>query len=441
MSQGALPHTPQPNIDPVFHPLIAILRFLIFAAIGYFSLTYFLAPESSSAGLETTRLASMSEPFDPSVDLISQLKQRTANRIDNSRGSDDTSTKRQSSRAFTRETFVPSRPKLNGGRLPTQAIAPAETTDSISVLTTNIEKAIQHIGLAEANWRKTILPLQRNQRGKRIAHKPQFVTAYYEHLERIGKLQSDVSELKQELATILKPRNYHSRIPALKRFQARLDAMQLAYDRSTTHIHRLVSSSKIQPLESGPTLKESYETIAKKEAIDLANSLAKARADVINEYRSRVVSAERAAQVAVQQKTIARINLERTKHLLQEQRLEDEKQNAIYVDKCKSRHVQSLLLPFVSPGHRQPDGGSTPDARGISLSILLSSGALESSIEGMKKLVMIAAQSRDRHRPRWHLDPTLIQSYSMSQLERIKEAQNLLSTLGPTLVELGMLSE
>ncbi len=50
----------------------------------------------------------------------------------------------------------------------------------------------------------------------------------------------------------------------------------------------------------------------------------------------------------------------------------------------------------------------------------------------------IAWTSKDKVRPRWKLNPTLFSRHP-DQIEKVKQAQDLLIELGPALVEMGQL--
>lgn len=126
--------------------------------------------------------------------------------------------------------------------------------------------------------------------------------------------------------------------------------------------------------------------------------------------------------------------------------LEDaEKQKRIA--QCQSAEVQTLLAPFITPGYWQPATTKDQqvfDRRPMSLSKIQSTGALVDKTNGsLFKLWKIAHEPDDTERPRWEkLHPAQVRTFAknLPLIERSAKAQDLLSTLGPTLIELGMLS-
>lgn len=128
-----------------------------------------------------------------------------------------------------------------------------------------------------------------------------------------------------------------------------------------------------------------------------------------------------------------------------------EAQKRELVDRCKSEEVQTRLAPFITPGYYQPARSAemTVDKMPMSLSKLRAFGALSNTPEGYKKLIIVGSYSKDKVRPRWGFDYALVQSRSAKdiigqlrpdQMDGLKTVQGYLNELGPTLVELGMLS-
>jgi hypothetical protein len=116
--------------------------------------------------------------------------------------------------------------------------------------------------------------------------------------------------------------------------------------------------------------------------------------------------------------------------------------------KAMQPDVQQKLAPFLAKGTWQPRAGSrageavTP-AGPMSFSRLKSFGALNSSISGLDLLARAATIDQDKMRPRWSYHSTTRKKWheDPKALEDVQEAQALLIELGPTMVEMGLLSK
>jgi len=136
--------------------------------------------------------------------------------------------------------------------------------------------------------------------------------------------------------------------------------------------------------------------------------------------------------------------------------IREDAQRTELISKCNSPQVQRDLAPFLAEGTWQP-GDKGPNARlnmaPMSFSKIQADGALENSVKGVQCFLEIANancsrrgyytrnnQHYDIHRPKWgytrHWD-----KLTQDQLQEIQRIQAQLRELGPTLVELGMLSE
>jgi|GEM_PF-4586276 len=107
--------------------------------------------------------------------------------------------------------------------------------------------------------------------------------------------------------------------------------------------------------------------------------------------------------------------------------------------KCNDPHVQELLRPFTTLGYWQPAGSFSLDKVPVSFAKIREGKALNRDEQGLLALVAIAENRGDRLRPRWSMPPNP-RRMTAAQLEEAKEAQDNLNELGPTMVELGMLS-
>ena len=111
-----------------------------------------------------------------------------------------------------------------------------------------------------------------------------------------------------------------------------------------------------------------------------------------------------------------------------------------------SADVKTTLAPFLEYRNIQPrlSGASirfqnTLDSAPMSLSRLASMGALNDSIDGLKRLVAIGAD-RKLPEPKWHIH-TMPNNWSEDDREFLKKAQQMLRDHGQALADEGLLSQ
>jgi hypothetical protein len=107
------------------------------------------------------------------------------------------------------------------------------------------------------------------------------------------------------------------------------------------------------------------------------------------------------------------------------------------IEKAQRADIQNALASFLTPGNLQPKDKFTVEKQPISYSGLQAAGALQPDLPGILALQHIAVNPRDKIRPRMHkgrpkFEPEVFTLY--------KHTQDLLIELGPTLVDLGLLS-
>jgi hypothetical protein len=130
--------------------------------------------------------------------------------------------------------------------------------------------------------------------------------------------------------------------------------------------------------------------------------------------------------------------VEDTKAKVQAQQSMDEAQKIELRKKASDPDVQAKLAPFITPGYWRPKGISY-DKKPHSFTELQSSGALDPTTAGLRKLAMLATNPGDRLRPRWKFGPYWLNN--PEALEKVKEVQQLLIKLGPVLVEMQLLDQ
>ncbi len=107
---------------------------------------------------------------------------------------------------------------------------------------------------------------------------------------------------------------------------------------------------------------------------------------------------------------------------------------------ARSAEVQQLLAPFLADGYWQPgkrQGGF--DKGPVSFSAIGAGGALQPTVGGLRKLMQLGRDKKDKERPRWGY-PQRINKLSAEQRDELKRAQEYLIELGVVMVELGMLA-
>jgi hypothetical protein len=121
------------------------------------------------------------------------------------------------------------------------------------------------------------------------------------------------------------------------------------------------------------------------------------------------------------------------------------REKELLIERSRSTEVANLLAPFFHPRDVQPkmSGASlrlrkTLETKPMSLSALQAIGALDAGIDGLKRLAS-AGGDRELSDPKWsvHSQPG---NWSDGDKKMLQDAQRLLVELGPTLVEVGLLS-
>jgi hypothetical protein len=155
------------------------------------------------------------------------------------------------------------------------------------------------------------------------------------------------------------------------------------------------------------------------------------------EERRRKQAEENAAKEREWQEREAKLKLEETKTKVAVQDKADEARKIELRKKASDPAVKTKLAPFTTPGLvgiSQPTAGKKP----LSFSQLQASGALATTVHGQEKLVKIATDASDNLRPRLAVNKYFFRRHP-EEVQLVQETQELLSELGPTLVEMGQL--
>jgi hypothetical protein len=128
---------------------------------------------------------------------------------------------------------------------------------------------------------------------------------------------------------------------------------------------------------------------------------------------------------------------EDTKTHVAVQTAQDEARKVELRKKAADPAIRAKLAPFTTPGYAQINTLGS-DLKPLSYSGLQNCGALAPDVRGLTRLLTVASTSADKVRPRWKMNPQLFVRHP-DEIEKVKEAQQLLIDLGPVLVEMGLL--
>jgi len=147
---------------------------------------------------------------------------------------------------------------------------------------------------------------------------------------------------------------------------------------------------------------------------------------------------------AIERKKNEAVATQRAEDVNSQLRVDEIKKDAdrkLLVQRCHSPEVAGLLAPFLAKGYAQPPNlqEQQVDLVPVSFSRLKAFGALDPSLDGVSKLLLVGTHWLDKVRPRWPYNPNF-HVLKPNEIEDVKKAQALLRELGPTMVEEGMLA-
>lgn len=164
------------------------------------------------------------------------------------------------------------------------------------------------------------------------------------------------------------------------------------------------------------------------------------------EIEARRLQAEAEAREAEARRKLAELEAEKVKRDTESKlavtgTLNDVKRMELK-KKAEDPKVKAKLAPFITPGYLTARGGISTEKKPISYTELRSIGALEPSTSGFRRLIDVAFTIRDKARPRWSFHQKNRDSFLRypDDLEKVKEAQDLLIELGDVMVEMGLLA-
>ncbi len=166
--------------------------------------------------------------------------------------------------------------------------------------------------------------------------------------------------------------------------------------------------------------------------------------DQVEEADARAALDQLDRQIVHEQKLEAAERAREAK-LAEERRIQAQREAELLAE-VKSPEVQALLAPFLQDRDVQPrmSGASirfqkTFDSQPMSLAALHGIGALDESLQGLKRLALLGGH-RKLSPPKWsvHSQPG---NWSQEDREMLRRAQRMLRDYGPILVKAGKLSK
>jgi hypothetical protein len=262
-------------------------------------------------------------------------------------------------------------------------------------------------------------------------------TAYEPESELVVSAQKAVSVANQDLQKLAQARTFFASLiqeSKVKYTTATLSASSPTLEVALQQQAEADATKTRQTLADNTTeaKDQALQTLAKAEAqriIDEANrEAAKIRAE--SEEKKAALDRDILIKKADQQ-------TEEAKNKVAVATVEDEARKIELRKKAADPAIQAKLASFITPGYWQIRG-STLEKKPLSFTKLVNSGALASTPRGGSTMATIVSSSNDRVRPRWKINSGSYLHYP-DAIERIKEAQELLTELGPVLVEMKLL--
>ena len=336
--------------------------------------------------------------------------------------------------------------------------------------------SIEHV-LAELNKLKAdAAALKSNDDGKRVALHSQLVSqarAFYDTqiptlpaaeniITRLEAIRRIEQQILSKVGTAYEPEPELAAEAQKATLTSDQDGQKLAQVRA--NLSSLLQESKIKYTTAtitatSPTLEAAIKQLTDVEVSIASRTLADQTAQAKDQAAQTLAKAEaqRIIDDANREATKIRVDAEDKKAALEReialkkagQQTEDAK-TKVAVDtaadearklelrkKASDPQVQVLLAPFITPGYWQLYETGL-EKKPLSLTKLKASGALEPTQKGGSVMALIVSTSTDKARPRWDINPKLY-TRRPEAIERIRQVQQLLTELGPVLVEMGKL--
>ncbi|MBL9204273.1 MAG: hypothetical protein JNN01_04265 [Opitutaceae bacterium] len=215
-------------------------------------------------------------------------------------------------------------------------------------------------------------------------------------------------------------------LPSTAEAQTLQTAMKRLEEKDAAAARTTLSEETTKAKEEG--VKERADAEADRIREEARRDAARIRAEA-DELKAEV-ERELASKKANEVKQTAKLKVEMETAVDEARRIELRK-------KAADPQIQAKLAPFITPGYWQLNE-FTLELKPLSYTKLRNVGALEPTIKGGALLAKIVSSIHDKVRPRWKIG-TQTYMRQPAQIERIKETQQLLTELGPVLVEMKLL--
>lgn len=293
-----------------------------------------------------------------------------------------------------------------------------------------------------AAWENEIAVLLTNEDGQFLSAKSDYVKAFNGYFNMPRPKQREVDLLRESLATLTQPIKVllddanDATIPTLtltnqiKEANEKATLLLAGYEEPVRNIKALLVSAKAEGTKGADKLGDALDKLNADDALSKGQELDAQLRTKQKEAAERMAKAQEesldnkaklAEKSAIQDKQIAK----------------EEAAEEALVKLAKSPDVQKRLAPFITPGMVQYSKSGAfyhaqDEAKPLSFSAMNTAHALAPDERGRRTLVILATH-KGNDRPHWHT-PTTSEDWKW-----VKENQEYLRQLGPTLITLGML--
>lgn len=332
-------------------------------------------------------------------------------------------------------------------------------------------RVIEACGQEYAAWQSDVAPLLSNDRGRKIACKPEWVALFAALHSQHRPNPTEPEAARARVQALLEPieQSLASESPAYLPGEAAINQIVQersaaskfveAYRSGRTSIAAIAAQADRLDTLSPQTLESALADLGNKHAEEraqkvatetelarqdadrrLAEAEAQRRRQETEDAAKRIEAQKEADRLAAEAETL-RVRNEAQRQLEREREQQERERLAML---ARSDDVRTTLKPFVSPGTWNPGRRtSSAERRPMSLNALKAKGALNPDDNGYRMLVAVA-NAKENDRPHWsiaYLQSKTFAKATEGQRREVVKAQKYLNELGPTLVELGLLSE
>ncbi|MEM6484199.1 MAG: hypothetical protein AAF662_04360 [Pseudomonadota bacterium] len=351
------------------------------------------------------------------------------------------------------------------------AIALAEVTRIIRQ-GEQAQEDVTRAGRDVAWWQQQSDAIQTNDLGRRLAADPEQVHAFAMLRDAVDPSAgvADVSALADEIEALLTPLRRAREEPgstyrpgdslreSIDTVGRRAKLLADSWSDRRAELQALITSASTLPPSSTTLLEalnQSSQQAAKERIARIVAAEEAARDAATSEMaslRARLASERAVAdrKLAEAEANLARAEIEEAalskrasaealsaQSQLERERNAGEARLEALATKAESPEIKQIFAPLINPGLFQPSPPRRErgrEARPMSFGELARSGSLEPTDEGLRDLMEAVNQRHNRERGSW-VEPTAAEDWA-----ELRRRQALLRELGPTMVELGLLS-